>query len=155
MPYDVILKSVTPGFRLPVMKAALTASREDEVEVKGYGLCRGWVKILGLPLGECMKLVDGAPVMIASGISLEDAEILKRELEQGSFQEGWPHPAEGQKMLRGGGDRRKRRRPKRYGITPRKGSFQTWGGSLVLEGSGEPDSPSNEQEEVTQNRCFS
>jgi Ribosomal protein L7/L12 C-terminal domain len=57
----------------------------------------GWQKMLGLTLGECMKLVDSAPVMIARGISLEDAEILKRELETGLFTEGQPHPAAGQK----------------------------------------------------------
>jgi hypothetical protein len=39
MPYDVLLKSVAPGFRLPVIAAALIVSREEETEVKREMAC--------------------------------------------------------------------------------------------------------------------
>ena len=78
MPYDVILESVTPGFRNPVVAVVRT--------------------LLGYDLPTCVSTVESAPVTILFGVSLEDAEKARLMLEEGYFPAGknWPRPDPGQ-----------------------------------------------------------
>ncbi len=92
MPYDVILESVTPGFRLPVIAAVVTLTKT--VEHEGMIL---FVSATGLGLGESAPLVDSSPVVILRSVSLDEAEQAKRHLEAGYFPaaKDWPRPAPG------------------------------------------------------------
>jgi hypothetical protein len=92
--YDVILQSVTDGFRGPVIAAVLTLTKQVEHEGEEIVIASA----LGLDLRMCAELVDSAPAAILRGVACDDAEQAKQHLEKGHFppDEDWPRPEPGQ-----------------------------------------------------------
>ncbi|KAJ3058087.1 hypothetical protein HK102_010695 [Quaeritorhiza haematococci] len=99
MAYDVVLESVSPGFHGPVVAALLTVripSRTKWTEVAGF---RSAATVgLGLDPAKAERLATSAPVVVAKGVTAEDAEHIKAYLEAGHFPEkqDWPRPDPGQ-----------------------------------------------------------
>jgi hypothetical protein len=99
MAYDVVLESVSPGFHGPVVAALLTVripSRTKWTEVAGF---RSAATVgLGLDPAKAERLATSAPVVVAKGVTAEDAEHVKAYLEAGHFPEKkeWPRPDPGQ-----------------------------------------------------------
>jgi len=99
MAYDLILESVSAGFHGPVVAALLTVrvpSRTKWTEVAGFRNAN----TVGLGLGpaEAERLATTAPVVVAKGVTADDAEHIKSYLEAGHFPEKkeWPRPEPGQ-----------------------------------------------------------
>ena len=99
MLHDVVLESVSAGFHGPVVAALLTAripSRTVWKEVAGFRTAA--TVGLGLDPAKAERLATSAPVVVASGVTAEDAEHIKAHLEAGHYPEkqDWPRPGPGQ-----------------------------------------------------------
>ena len=99
MAYDVLLESVYAGFHGPIVAALLTVripSRTVWKEVAGF---RTSTTVgLGLDPVKAERLATSTPIIVAKGVTAEDAEHIKAYLEAGHYPEkkDWPRPEAGQ-----------------------------------------------------------
>ncbi len=95
MTYDVVLESVSTVFHGPVVAALMTvriSSRTNWNEVAGFRTSA--TVSLSLNLARAERLATSAPVAVAKGVTAEDAEHIKSDLEAGHYPEkkDWPRP---------------------------------------------------------------
>lgn len=91
MSYDLFLESVNPKYRAAAIQAAymLGYARQQPM---GEGTIFRTESAHGLDLRGMVMHMDTAPCRLFTGLSLEDAERFKREMERGRENSEYPLP---------------------------------------------------------------